>query len=347
MYDIAIIGLGPAGATLARLLNKKCKVIAIDKKNDEIGKCCGGLLAPDAQKMLAQFDICLPKDVLVDPQIFSVKTIDLNNHIVKYYQRFYLNMDRKKFDNFLISLIPDYVEICNNSICKKIEIKNKIYSFTFLSNDIERTEEAKIIIGADGGNSIIRNIFYKKSIIKKYFSIQEWYKNEINSPFYSCIFDKNITDSYCWTISKDEYLIIGGAFPIKDCNKRFEMLKEKIKNMGMAFGELVKREGCFINLDNGIANICTGKNGAYLIGEAAGMISPSSLEGISYSMKSAKILADIINNYSKNIGYEYFIKSFGIRIQLKLKIIKKLFMYNNIFRKLIMKSGIKSIKIGN
>jgi flavin-dependent dehydrogenase len=29
MYDIAIIGLGPAGATLARLLDKKYKVIGV------------------------------------------------------------------------------------------------------------------------------------------------------------------------------------------------------------------------------------------------------------------------------------------------------------------------------
>ena len=345
MYDIAIIGLGPAGATLARLLDKKFKVIAIDKKNKKINKCCGGLLAPDAQKILAQFDICLPKDVLVNPQIFSVKTIDLNNQIIKYYQRFYLNMDRNKFDNFLISLIPNNIEICSDSICKKIELKDKIFHFTFMTNKMERTEEAKIIIGADGGNSIVSNTFYKKNKISKYFSIQEWYKNGINSPFYSCIFDKNITDSYCWTISKDDYFIIGGAFPIKGCNKKFEMLKEKIRNMGITLSELKKREGCFINLNKGIPNICTGRNGAYLIGEAAGMISPSSLEGISYSMKSAKIMADTMNNYYNNIGYNYFIKSFGIRIQLKLKILKKLFMFK-MFRKLIMKSGIKSIKMG-
>ena len=33
LYDIAIIGTGPAGATLARLLHPKYKIIAIDKKN--------------------------------------------------------------------------------------------------------------------------------------------------------------------------------------------------------------------------------------------------------------------------------------------------------------------------
>ena len=78
LYDIAIIGTGPAGATLARLLHPKYKIIAIDKKNphgDGFQKPCGGLICTDAQKALASFDLTLPKDVLVDPQIFAVKTI--------------------------------------------------------------------------------------------------------------------------------------------------------------------------------------------------------------------------------------------------------------------------------
>ena len=121
MYDIAIVGLGPGGATLARLLDKKYKIISIDKRNSESGKCCGGLLSPDAQKVLAQFDICLPKEILVDPQIFSVKTIDLDNQIEKYYQRFYINMNRTKFDNFLRSLIPSNIEIYYDTTCIKIK----------------------------------------------------------------------------------------------------------------------------------------------------------------------------------------------------------------------------------
>jgi len=71
MYDIAIIGLGPAGATFARLLDPKFRIIAIDKKREatetSFRKPCGGLLAPDAQKALSKFNLTLPKDVLVDP----------------------------------------------------------------------------------------------------------------------------------------------------------------------------------------------------------------------------------------------------------------------------------------
>jgi flavin-dependent dehydrogenase len=204
--------------------------------------------------------------------------------------------------------------------------------------------------------------------LERYVAIQEWYKDGINSPFYSCIFDSQITDSYCWTISKDSYFIIGGAFPANDSNKRFETLKEKIKSRGISFGELAKREGCLINLHKGRVHICTGKNGAYLTGEAAGMISPSSLEGISYAMESAKILAEIINgNYtningnsnningnstnikgnSNNISRTYFNKSLGIRIRLLFKMIKKPFMYNKFLRMLVMRSGVKTIVVSD
>ena len=81
MYDIAIVGAGPAGATLARLVGGRYKVLCIDKRPAVgiprgfcTGKCCGGLLAPDAQKMLSQLGLGLPKSVLEGPQLFVVNT---------------------------------------------------------------------------------------------------------------------------------------------------------------------------------------------------------------------------------------------------------------------------------
>ncbi|MDE5860071.1 MAG: colicin M resistance protein CbrA, partial [Oscillospiraceae bacterium] len=102
-YDIAVIGGGPAGATLARLLDSRFRVLLVDGKTaaeDSFEKVCGGLLSPDAQKAFAEFDLTLPKDILVDPQIFSVRTIslgeELKNTSERHYQRFYMNIDRKK-----------------------------------------------------------------------------------------------------------------------------------------------------------------------------------------------------------------------------------------------------------
>jgi len=63
MYDVAIIGAGPAGATLARLIGRQYRVLLVEKRRLDgpqtfsLGKCCGGLLAPDAQAMLSRLGL--------------------------------------------------------------------------------------------------------------------------------------------------------------------------------------------------------------------------------------------------------------------------------------------------
>ena len=106
MFDIAIVGAGPAAAIFAeRMQNKGKSILLIDGQNKKHSKPCGGLLAPDAQKLLASFDFTLPNSILVSPQIFSVKTIDLCSNQIRYYPRYYLNMDRLKFDQFFSNLL--------------------------------------------------------------------------------------------------------------------------------------------------------------------------------------------------------------------------------------------------
>ncbi|MCL2021824.1 MAG: FAD-binding protein [Betaproteobacteria bacterium] len=349
MYDIAIIGLGPAGATLARLLDPKFRVIAIDKKSDaaemSFRKPCGGLLAPDAQKALSKFNLTLPKDVLVDPQIFAVKTMDIKQNLARYYRRFYINLDRHRFDMWLTSLIPAHVAIAACSGCKGIRKVGELYEITYMQNKTENTITAKYVIGADGSNSIVRKTLFPKRKIQQYTSIQQWFKEKHQVPFYSCIFDNTITDSYCWSISKDGYFILGGAFPKNDSRKRFLLLIEKLKNRGFAFGEVVKTEACHVSMPRGISDFCVSKSGAFLIGEAAGFISPTSLEGISYALNSAYELAMILNSGCKNPEWRFRIKSIPTRIKLLFKYLKAPFMYNRFLRKVVMKSGINSIKV--
>ena len=112
LYDVLIVGAGPAGSTLARMLGGRGRrILLLNGQTPGKPKVCGGLLAPDAQKVLAAFDLTLPKSVLVDPQIFSVKTIDAEADLVRYYSRFYINADRGKFDDWLRSLVPQDVDV--------------------------------------------------------------------------------------------------------------------------------------------------------------------------------------------------------------------------------------------
>ncbi len=344
-YDVIIVGAGPAGSTLARLLDKTLNILLINYVNE--GKPCGGLLAPDAQKVLAQFDLTLPKEVLVDPQIFSVRTMDLETGLQRWYQRMYINMDRSKFDKWLLGLVPENVKVVKG---RCTGTKDNILSYADEKGKITRVI-SKTIVGADGANSIVRRSYFKPLKTRKYMAIQQWFEEDKEdvTPFYSCIFDAKTSDCCSWTISKDGYLIYGGAFPVKNSRRNFEIQKSRLKKFGIELTNPIKIEACQVLRPTGKNSFRCGGNfkgwDVYLIGEAAGLISPSSLEGFSSAFNSAVAL-------SKAIGYEDGLSRYKrdtrkLRCWLILKNLKCPFMYNQFLRKWIMKSGIDSIEINS
>ena len=350
MYDIVIVGAGPAGSTLARLLPEHMNVLLIDKRNlsskDNFKKekACGGLISPDAQKMLAYFDLGVPKSVLQDPQLFAVKVIDIDNNLEANYQRNYLNIDREKFDRWLYDLVPSSVTKLENTTVKSILYEKEDYTLYVNQDGKELTINTKYLVGADGANSIVRKSFFPRSRIKKYVSIQKWYEQDSPINHYIALFDKDLTDYYSWTISKDKYLIVGSAFieGKGNPNELFKQLEYTLTKQGYDLSKPVKQEGSFILRPGCICHIELGKDHHFLIGEAAGYISPSSAEGYSYAFRTALYLTEAFSK--KHVHRTYKRKCRKLNLNLVYKWLKHPFMYNRFIRKIILKSKVMSIK---
>lgn len=350
MYDVIIVGGGPAGSTFARLLDKKYSALLIDKKRgkDDFRKPCGGLLAPRAQRALASLGDTLPKEVLADPQIFTVKTIDLKTKLVRHYPREYVNMDRHKFDLWLMRKIGENVEREIGAVTKIERLENGRYQVTYSSEDGTKKAEGKYLVGADGAYSVVRKFIAPNFSCRRYMSIQQWFENENEKPFYACVFDKENTDCYSWALVKDGKFIFGGAYPEKTAKSAFEKQKERLSAYGWRFGAPIQTEACFVLRPKNGKEFCFGKENVFLIGESAGFVSPSGLEGISSALISGKDLSYAFNSSNgdtKKIRSIYRKKANKIKRRMLLKLLKCIPMYVPFFRKIVMKTGITSVEV--
>ena len=348
-YDIVIVGAGPAGANFARLIDcEKYRVLLIDGSEGH-DKVCGGLISPDAQDILARYDICLPKDILVSPQLFSVRTIDLGNGCVRHYRRSYLNVDRKKLDDFFRNLIPQEVDRIVGR-CKRVTKQKDGYALELIDGN---SVNCRYVVGADGASGNVRLSLFRSKRLQKYVAIQQWFPAGETNPYYSCIFDNETSTGCSWIFFKDGMMIFGGAFDLKNCREAFEEQKEKLVECGFVarevFDNVKKTEACLVSRPHLNSGIFRGKDGAFLIGEAAGFISPSSFEGISYALSSGEALADAFNRYApdslQRIQRHYRSKTAELKRKVSLRCVKRPFMYNGVLRSLVMKSGLTAIKI--
>lgn len=359
IFDAAIVGLGPAGSTLARLLaSRGLSVVAIDRKRDNPGsggfqKPCGGLLAEDAQRSLSRQGLALPKSVLADPQLFSVRTIDLHTARERTYRRFYINMNRHRFDLWLKSLIPANATVLHDATVRNFSRdENGIFNLSVYGNGEEKRITARTLIGADGASSLVRRKLFPEHRIRNYTAVQQWFSDAQVRPLYACFFDARLTDCYGWAVSKDGALVFGAAFPREDSARAYELFRERAERFGFALKKPIRTEACQVLRPEKMSDFVLGDGkGAFLIGEAAGMISPSSLEGMSYALDSAEILADVLASAGtletktfSELSEAYRRRSRKLRLKLLTKILKNPFMYNPTLRDLVMRSGIASEK---
>jgi flavin-dependent dehydrogenase len=119
--------------------------------------------------------------------------------------------------------------------------------------------------------------------------------------------------------------------------------KKRLEPFGLRLGTPISREAGQLVRPIKSSSICLGSEQVFLLGEAAGLISPSSAEGISGALSSAFYLAkafgakgSILKAYRRHLCW--------LRWQLWAKTLKSPAMFHPQLRKFVMLSSLTALE---
>ncbi|MHB9132809.1 MAG: FAD-dependent monooxygenase [Armatimonadota bacterium] len=331
MFDVAIVGAGPAGAMLARLIGEQYRVLLVDRRPLDTppvpgkpGKCCGGLLSENAQRALAKLKLTPPASIMTGDQPANVRMIDADNGVERTYPRPYINCHRELLDRWLVSLAPAAVDVRCGCAVREVQMDDDGATLHLSDHGRHFTERARLVVGADGAHSPIRRrLFPRAASPRQYLAVQEWYALDAPLPYHLAVFDRAVTDFYGWAVTKDGLLAVGAALaPRADATRHLARLLARLAEYGITPGKLLWREGALIQRPMHLRELCTGHDRVALIGEAAGWISPSSAEGFSYAFRSASAMADALSGGLEGAVSRYATLTHPLRRAIAREILK-------------------------
>lgn len=292
MYDVVVIGGGPSGATAAHDLATSGHKVAMIDRAGRI-KPCGGAIPP---RLITDFAI---PDAQLIAKVNTARMISPTGRTVDIpIENGYVGMvDRKDFDPFLreravtagaISLTGTF-----RHIDREADKTFVVYRDKTTGEDV--AIQTKLIIGADGARSNVAKAEVpggeKINYVIAYHEIIEAPTASAQYDPLRCdvIYDGKISpDFYGWVFPHGASCSVGMGTGVDGVD-----LKKATADLRAAAGltacKTLRREGAPIPLrpmdkwDNG--------RDVVLAGDAAGVVAPSSGEGIFYAMLGGRLAA--------------------------------------------------------
>ncbi len=310
IYDIIIVGAGPAGSVAAIYARQKgFKTLLLEKSKFPRDKICGDAVSGKSMNILKELNLLekaqkLPGAIIDSITFGSPSNDQVNIGLMKTKNGTPggLVIKRIHFDNFLF----EHAKASGCEIIEQFKTDDIIVKDGFLKgvkgkdkNGKKRAFEGKIILGADGYNSIIarKTGLYKHEPEHWVVALRQYYKNVsgMNGQL-EIHYTKKAQPGYFWIFPLENgYANVGIGMLHKTLKAKKLDLKVLLDDTinHFPFKERFQNAQAIENPVGWNLPVASKRrksygNGFMLLGDAAGLIDPFTGEGIGNALYSAK-----------------------------------------------------------